>query len=384
MPVQNKIINYGKQTIDEDDINAVIAALRSEYLTQGPSVEIFERDLADYCGAKYAVVFNNATSALQAAYHAAELSDGDEVITSPLTFAATSNAALWFHAKPVFADVEFLTGNIDFATLEKAISNKTRVLAPVDFAGNPADLDQIIDLARKKGLVVVEDACHALGAKYKGRMIGSLSDMTVFSFHPVKSITTGEGGALLTNNHKYYESAKRFRGHGIVRDGFAGLTHASWYYEMQTLGMNLRLTDFQSALGSSQLKKLPNFIDRRRIIAARYVEVFQKLPNLRVIQPNNLNESSWHLFVLVLEGSLATKRDQIFEELRKRGVWVQLHYIPVYKHPYYKKIGYVNELCPVAEKLSNRIFSLPIYPSLTNDDQNVVIDSVKDVLRKFS
>lgn len=378
------MINYGKQTIDEDDINAVVAVLRSDYLTQGPSVELFERDLAEYCGTKYAVVFNNATSALQAAYNAAELTDGDEVISSPLTFAATTNAALWFQAKPVFADVEFLTGNINVNTLEKLISKKTRILAPVDFAGNPADIDHVMDLARKKGLVVIEDACHALGAKSKGRMIGSLSDITTFSFHPVKSITTGEGGALLTNNHKYYESAKRFRGHGIVRDGFLGSAPASWYYEMQTLGMNLRLTDFQSALGSSQLKKLSNFIERRKIIATRYLEIFQKLPNLRVIQPNNFDESSWHLFVLVLDGSLAIHRDKIFEELRRRGIGVQLHYIPVYKHPYYKKIGYVDGLCPVAEKLSNSMISLPIYPSLSNDDQNMVIESVIDVLRKFN
>lgn len=377
------MIPYGRQTIDQEDIDAVVEVLRSEWLTQGPSVTEFENSLATYCGVKYAVVFNNGTSALQAAYHAAGLVDGDEIVSSPLTFSATTNAALWFRAVPLFADIEEFTGNIDVGAVEKLISAKTRVIVPVDFAGHPAALESLMALAKSKNLIVLEDACHALGATCQGRRVGSICDMTVFSFHPVKSITTGEGGALLTDNPDFYERALRFRGHGIVRDGFINNPPASWYHEMQTLGMNLRLTDFQCALGKSQLKKLPGFLERRRAVAGRYLQAFKGIPFLRAIRPLEEDESSWHLFVLVLEGPYAPMRNQIFESLRSRGIGVQLHYIPVYKHPFYQRLGYQEGNCPRAEDLSDRMISLPIFPALSESEQNVVIEAVKDVLQAF-
>lgn len=371
------MIPYGRQTIDQEDIDAVVDVLKSEWLTQGPSVKEFEDALASYCGAEYAIVFNNGTSALQAAYYAAELDEGDEVISSPLTFSATTNAALWFGAAPRFADIDIDTGNIDVEMVKPLISPKTRIIVPVDFAGHPAALDSIIALARSKNLIVIEDGCHALGARCQGRMVGSISDMTTFSFHPVKSITTGEGGAMLTNNRSYYERALRFRGHGIVREGFINTPPGPWYHEMQSLGMNLRLTDFQCALGKSQLKKLPIFLRRRNEIAALYLKAFEDFPFIRAIVPNKGDQSSWHLFALVFEGPLAPRRNQIFESLRSQGIGVQLHYIPVYRHPYYQELGYREGLCPHAEKLFDQILSLPIYPTLSSAEQGEVINAVR-------
>ncbi|MDG1144741.1 MAG: UDP-4-amino-4,6-dideoxy-N-acetyl-beta-L-altrosamine transaminase [Burkholderiales bacterium] len=377
------VIPYGKQTIDQDDIDAVVDVLQSDWLTQGPVVEEFESALSSYCGAKFALVFNSGTSALQAGYHATNLDDGDEIISSPLTFSATTNAALWFRAVPRFADIELSSGNIDIDAVEKLVSARTRVIAPVDFAGHPAALESLMELARRKNLTVLEDASHALGAKSKGLPVGGISDMTVFSFHPVKSITTGEGGALLTNNKNYYERAKSFRGHGIVRDKFVNSVPASWYYEMQSLGMNLRLTDLQCALGKSQLTKLPSFLHRRREIAQRYIRAFEDLRHVMVIRPQERDESSWHLFVVVLDGPYASKRDEIFQMLRGRGIGVQLHYMPVYKHPFYQQAGYANGLCPLAENLTDRMFSLPIFPELSEIDQGTVIEVFKDTLRVF-
>jgi perosamine synthetase len=377
------VIPYGKQTIDQDDIDAVVDVLQSDWLTQGPVVEEFESALSNYCGAKFALVFNSGTSALQAGYHATNLDDGDEIISSPLTFSATTNAALWFRAVPRFADIELSSGNIDIDAVEKLVSARTRVIAPVDFAGHPAALESLMELAKRKNLTVLEDASHALGAKSKGLPVGGISDMTVFSFHPVKSITTGEGGALLTNNKNYYERAKSFRGHGIVRDKFVNSVPASWYYEMQSLGMNLRLTDLQCALGKSQLTKLPSFLHRRREIAQRYIRAFEDLRHVMVIRPQERDESSWHLFVVVLDGPYASKRDEIFQMLRGRGIGVQLHYMPVYKHPFYQQAGYANGLCPLAENLTDRMFSLPIFPELSEIDQGTVIEVFKDTLRVF-
>lgn len=374
------MIPYGKQTIDQDDIDAVVEVLKSDWLTQGPKVEEFEKALAAHAGAAYAVVMNNGTAALQAAYYAAGLEAGDEVISTPLTFAATTNAALWFGAKARFADILPETGNLDIATVESLINDKTRVLAPVDFAGHPVDLDPLIALARRKGLTVIEDGCHALGARHKGRPVGSISDMTVFSFHPVKSITTGEGGAVLTSDKKFYERLVRFRGHGIVKEGFVHQSPGPWYHEMQTLGMNFRLTDIQCALGLSQLRKLPAFLKRRREIAARYQQAFKGVRGIRQLMPLAGDESAWHLFVLVLEGELGRKRDDVFKELRRRNVGVQLHYIPVHRHPYYEKLGYSRDLCPRASDLSNRAISLPIYPALSENDQERVIELVRDIV----
>jgi len=381
--MERPIIPYGRQTIDDQDIEAVVNSLKSNSLTQGKIVSEFEKQLAEYCGANFAVVFNNGTAALQAAYHCAGLVEGDEIISTSLTFAATTNAALWFRAIPVFADVDITTGNINLENIKKKVSSKSKVIVPVDFAGNPVDIDPIIQFAKDNNLVVIHDACHSLGASYKGRKVGSLADITTFSFHPVKSMTTGEGGALVTDNFDFYQLAIRFRSHGIVKDNFLGSSNASWYQEMQVLGLNLRLTDFQCALGISQLRKLDSFIKRRQEIADLYLDAFSTINNLSCICPLEKTRSSWHLFVIILNGPYEKFRNQIFEKLRQKGIGVQLHYIPVYKHPYYSQLGYNSGLCPNSENLSDKFISLPIYPSLPDDDQKYVIDTIKSILRNI-
>lgn len=372
------MISYGRQTIEQDDIDAVVRALKSDWLTQGPLIEEFEKALATFVGAKYAVVFSNGTTALQAAYFAAGLGKNDEIIVPAITFAATSNAALWLNAKPVFVDVDPKSGNIDPTNLEKSINSKTKILAPVDYAGHPVDHSSVLEIAKKRGLIVIEDACHALGAQWKGKPVGSFSDMTVFSFHPLKSITTGEGGAVVTNNSEYYDRLTRFRHHGIERKKFKRTSAGPWYHEMQDLGLNARLTDFQSALGLSQLSKLPVFLKKRKAIADRYLEAFAKESGLHCVVPNPGDQSAWHLFAIVLNDS--TMRSKLIDELKNNGIGSQVHYIPVYRHPYYEDLGYPKGLCPKAEMFSESVLSLPIYPTLSEADQKKVISTVKSVL----
>lgn len=363
------LIPYGRQTIEEDDLQAVLSALRSDWLTQGPKVQELEEALARYCGARYAVVFSSGTAALQAACFAAGLGSGDEVITSPITFVATTNAVLWFGARPIFADIQPETGNIDPEQIESRISPKTKAILPVDYAGHPADLQVIREIARKRNLLVIEDACHALGATYQNHKIGSLSDVTVFSFHPVKSITTGEGGAVLTQNKSFYERLTRFRHHGIQKGN-------DWEYDVLDLGLNYRLTDIQCALGLSQLRKLDRFIATRQRIAERYTQAFQEWGEIAPVLPSPDSRSAWHLYVIRLQGGLAQKRREVFRSLRQRKIGVQVHYIPVYQHPYYQAQGYSPELCPQAEDFYSRIISLPIYPTLTASQQDEVIQAL--------
>lgn len=373
----SKVLPYGRQLIEEDDVQAATKVLRSDWLTTGPEVERFERRLAEVVGARYVVAVNSGTAALHAAYFAAGVGPGDEVITSPITFAATANAALYLGARPVFADIEEETSNIDPTAVEQMITPRTKVLAPVDFAGHPADLDPIRELAERKGLVLVEDAAHALGATYNGRKVGSISDLTVFSFHPVKHITTGEGGAVATNNEKYHRRLKAFRNHGIVREADELLeNHGPWYYEMHALGYNYRLTDFQCALGTSQLGKLDWFLERRREIVRRYQAAFADLEGVQVPVERPEAGSAWHLYVLRLSGG-ARKRLAVFERLRIRGLGVQVHYIPVYWHPYYRRLGYAKGLCPRAEAYYDGCLSLPLYPAMTDPDVERVIEEVR-------
>jgi len=372
------MIPYGRQFIDEEDIKAVVEVLRSDFITQGPKVKEFEQRLADYCGAKYAVVFNSGTSALISAYMSVGLSEGDEFITSPLTFVATANAGLHLRAKPVFCDVEPDTGNMDPDRIEELISNRTKLIVPVHYAGHPADMERIKKLADKYKLKIVEDACHALGAEYKGSKIGSCeySDATVFSFHPVKHITTGEGGAVLTNDEEIYRKLKLIRNHGITKDpsDFVEPSEGDWYYEMQALGYNFRMTDIQASLGISQLKKLPEFVRRRREIAQLYRDLLSSIDwiELPVEKPYALN--SYHLFPIRVKEK--TMRKKLFDYLRSKGVGVQVHYIPVYWHPYYRKLGYKRGLCPVAEDFYSREISLPMYPSLQSEDVKYVAELI--------
>ncbi|MBI4061536.1 MAG: UDP-4-amino-4,6-dideoxy-N-acetyl-beta-L-altrosamine transaminase [Elusimicrobia bacterium] len=365
-------IPYGRQTIDDSDVRAVSEALRSDWLTQGPKVEEFEKALADYCGARHAVAFSNGTAALQGAYAAAGLAAGDEFITSPLTFAATATAGLWQGATPVFADIDEATGNLDPQACARAITPRTRALVPVDYAGRPADLDAFRALAKKHGLLLIEDACHALGASCGGRRVGALSDMTVFSFHPVKSITTGEGGAVLTDDAGLRDKLAAFRQHGIRRG-------EDWLYYVESMALNYRLTDMQSALGLSQLKRLDSFVARRRAIAARYQKAFSGWSEVET-ETSPVDGSAWHLYVLRLRGAAAAKRKEIFQALRLAGIGVQVHYIPVYRHPFYEKLGYPRGLCPKAESLYERIISLPMYPTLTPAQQDEVVAALRRIL----
>ena len=365
-------IPYGRQTIDDSDIKSVEGVLRSDWLTQGPKLAEFEEALAAYCGAKYAVAFSNGTAALQGAYFATGLKPGDELITSPITFAATATAGLLHGARPVFADIDPATGNLDAQACERAITPKTRVLAPVDFGGYPADLERFKKIAQKRGLTLVEDACHALGTSYQGQKIGSVSDMTVFSFHPVKSITTGEGGAVLTNDKKFHEALSRFRQHGIVRGD-------DWEYAVEDFAMNCRFTDIQAALGLSQLTRLDAFIVRRRAIASRYHSL---LRDFQELEPNTIppEASSWHLYVIRLRSAFEAKRREVFRALRESGIGVQVHYIPVYWHPLFENLGYKRGLCPKAEDFYTRIISLPIYPGLSDAQQDEVVTALRSAL----
>jgi UDP-4-amino-4,6-dideoxy-N-acetyl-beta-L-altrosamine transaminase len=368
MPIN---IPYGRQTIDDSDEKAVLESLRSDWLTQGPKVPEFEKALASYCGARHAVAVANGTAALQSAYAAAGFKTGDEFITTPLTFAATATAGLWQGARPVFADVDE-NGNLDPEAVEKALTPRTRAIVPVDYTGRPARLDALRAIALKRGVPLIEDACHALGTEDHGRKIGSCADMTVFSFHPVKSITTGEGGAILTDDDGLREKLERFRQHGIVRG-------EDWEYAVEDQALNYRLTEFQAALGLSQLRRLDDFVARRRAIARRYHEAFAGWKDVET-PPGPVEASAWHLYVLRLSGRAAGSRRAVFQALRKAGIGVQVHYIPVYWHPLYERLGYPRGLCPKAEALYERIISLPIYPTLTEGQQGEVVRAVRAAL----
>lgn len=373
------LIPYGRQWIDDSDIDAVVETLRGTHLTQGAAVPRFEEALKESTGARYIVVFSSGTAALHAAAVVAGLKEGDEAITTPLTFAATANAVLYAGAKPVFADVEHDTGNICPASAEKLVTPRTKAIFPVDFAGHPADAEKIAQLARKHSLIVIEDACHALGATYHGQPVGSgaYADMTIFSFHPVKHVATGEGGAVATNNEEYYRKLLRFRTHGIVKEDFVNPSHGGWYMEMQELGYNYRMTDIQAALGVSQTKRLKAFVERRRAIAARYRDAFSAFPAVTPLSERGDVRHSYHLFPVLLEN--AAKRKEMYDRLHEEGILAQVHYIPVYMHPYYRANGYADTICPVAEDIYNRILSLPMYPLMSDEEQETVISSVKRI-----
>lgn len=373
------MIPYSRQHIDEEDIKAVVEVLRSDWITQGPKIAEFEKKVADYCGSKYAVAVNSGTAALHLACLAAGVSPGDEVITSPITFVASANCALYVGAKPVFADIRPDTYCIDPAEIEKRITGKTKAIIPVDFAGHPCKMDDINKIAKDKGIVVIEDAAHSLGAEYKGKKVGSLADMTTFSFHPVKHITTGEGGMIVTDNKEYYERLLLLRSHGITRDSALftssnSRSTAPWYYEMQELGFNYRMADFQCALGISQLAKLDTFIKRRREIAAAYNEAFREMGN--VISPVEMPncKSSYHLYPIQIANR---ERDIIFNSLREKGIGVNVHYIPVHLQPYYrKKFGYGKGDFPKAESYFARCVSLPIHQGMTDEEMEYVRTTV--------
>ena len=374
-----EFIPYGRQWISEDDIEAVAEVLRSDFVTTGPTIQRFERALTESTGARFAVAVNSGTAALHAMYAAAGIGPGDEIITTPLTFAATANAALYLGASVVFADVLEDTGNIDPAAVEAAITPRTKAIVAVDYAGHPADYDDLADIATRHGIVLLADAAHSLGATYKGRPVGTLASASALSFHPVKPVTTAEGGAILTDDPELAARAARFRTHGISRDRSTLVSQGDWYYEQLELGYNYRLTDVQAALGVSQLKRLNDFISRRREIASFYLESRTALGSLRVPCVRDGVRPGWHLFpVRVLD---PVDRRPLFDRLRVAGLGVQVHYIPVYWHPFYERLGFARGACPVAESFYAAVISLPIFPRMTDKDRQAVVERVADALR---
>jgi UDP-4-amino-4,6-dideoxy-N-acetyl-beta-L-altrosamine transaminase len=366
---------YGRQIIEDDDIAAVVAVLKSDYLTTGPTIAEFEREICAATGAKYAVAVSNGTAALHAACFAAGVKAGDEVVTSPITFAASANCALYMGAKPVFADIDEKTYNIDPACVEAALTRKTAAIIPVHYTGQPCDMDAVNAAAKKRDIPVIADGAHALGAVYKGRKLGELADMTTLSFHPVKHVTTGEGGAIITDNEEYYKKLLLFRSHGITRDPAQMLANeGGWYYEQLELGYNYRMTDIQAALGVSQIKKLGRFVKRRREIAALYNEGLRDIPCVTLPFQAECCENSWHLYVVRFDKDI---RGKIYAALQAEGIGVNVHYIPVYRHPYYRKLGYEKGLCPRAEALYEGMISLPMWAGMADDDVYRVINTIK-------
>jgi len=392
------MLAYGRQSISEDDIRAVVETLRSDYLTTGPKVEEFEQAFAERVGAKHAVAVCNGTAALHLAMRVAGIGPGDRVITSPNTFLASANSAAFVGATPDFADIDAISYNLDPASLEATWRSDTKAVVAVDYAGQTADTPRIAAITRERGAIVIEDACHAVGGRFEhaGRLysVGGhpWADMTTFSFHPVKTVTTGEGGMLVTDKAEWATLARRLRTHGVVRDtnAFAGLgvnedpafaEHGPWYYEMVDLGWNYRITDFQCALGLSQLGRLDDLMERRRQIVARYNEAFRELEWLTTPALRNALDRehiSWHLYTVGMDFKrLGKTRTQVMNELRQAGVGTQVLYIPVHLQPWYRRTyGYGPGKCPACEACYTRSLSLPLYPALSDDDVQGVIDAV--------
>lgn len=365
---KSSFIPYGRQIIDANDIKAVVKVLKSDWLTQGPVVKQFEEELAKYCNAKYAVAVSNGTAALHLAYLAAGLGTDDEVITTPNTFAATSNMLLAVGAKPVFCDIRLDNYNIDESKIEELITPKTKAIVPVHFGGHPCNMDKILNIARKHKLLVIEDACHALGASHKNKKIGSIGDMSVFSFHPVKSITTGEGGAILTNNPDFYKKLTHLRTHGITKD-------ASGFNVMTTLGYNYRITDIQTALGVSQLKKLNKFVKARQQVFNTYKKELSSVKDVLTPSITKNSISSNHLFVIRTKDP--TRRDPLANFLKQNGIGVNFHYPAVYSHPYYRENGYKKVGLANADLYHSSCITLPIYTTLKTSQIKYVCAKIK-------
>ncbi|WP_022671268.1 UDP-4-amino-4,6-dideoxy-N-acetyl-beta-L-altrosamine transaminase [Hippea alviniae] len=380
------MIPYSHQVIDEDDIKAIIEVLKSDFLTQGPRLKEFENALADYCKVKYCVAFNSATTALYASCFALNLKKGDKFITTPISFVSTANAGVWCGSEPVFADIELKTGNIDINSVESLVDDKVKLVIGVDYAGNPLKWDKLKELSEKYGFKLIDDASHALGAEYKKKKIGScdFSDITVFSFHPVKPITTIEGGAALTNDEKIYKKLLMFRNHGITKDesDFVFRSDGDWYYEMQFLSFNGRMSDVQAALGLSQLKKLDGFIEKRRKIVSLYRNEFKDKGFFEFLEETEDTKSGYHLLAVLLKDGFIQKRREIFKRLRDKNIGVQVHYIPIYKQPFYRSILKNEPYCPTAEEFYKRELSLPVYPSLPTKELNYIFNSIYEIFSK--
>lgn len=382
-PVRTIPLSYGRQFIDDQDIQAVADTLKSDYLTCGPRVTQLEEKLCAVTGAKYCVAVSNGTAALHIAALAAGIGPGDEVITTPITFAASANCALYCGARPVFADINPDTYNIDPASIRACITPRTKAVVAVDFTGQAVDLDEIRAICQEHNLTLIEDAAHSIGTRYKGQPIGSLADMTTFSFHPVKTVTAGEGGAVTTNSRELYDKLVLLHAHGITRDRgqMAHPTDDPWYNEQVGYGYNYRLTEIQAALLISQLDKLDRFSKRRKEIVARYDAAFSRIPQLQTQQEIPQSDTTRHLYILRLRsGMLRCSRREFFDALGAEGIRSQVHYLPVYWHSYYENLGYEKGLCPEAERYYQEVMSLPLYYSLTDQDVDDVIHIVEKLI----
>lgn len=382
-PVREMPLSYGRQYIDDADIQAVAATLRSDYLTCGPKITELEEELCRITGARYCVAVSNGTAALHIAAMAAGIGEGDEVITTPITFAASANCALYCNARPVFADINPATYNIDPESILKCITPRTKAVVAVDFTGQAVELSRIRSICREHNLILIEDAAHSIGTKYNGQPIGGIADMTTFSFHPVKTVTAGEGGAVTTNDKALYDRLKLAHAHGITRDR-EQMTYPKddpWYYEQVSLGYNYRMTEFQASLLLSQLNKLDRFSARRKAVVQMYDEAFSQMPQLQVQEEIPESDTTRHLYILRLRPeTLNCTRREFFDALRGENIYSQVHYIPVYWHPYYEKLGYEKGLCPNAEKFYEEVMSLPLYYSLSDDDVEDVIHAVRKIV----
>ena len=385
-PVRDTKIFYGHQYIDDDDIKAVVDVMKSDYLTCGPKIAELEQKLCRVTGANYAVVCSNGTAALHIAALAAGVQPGDEVITTPITFAASANCALYCGARPVFADINEETYNIDPACVEALTTKKTKAVVAVDYTGQSVELDRLLAHCHKNNIVLIEDGAHVIGTRYNGKFNGSIADMTTLSFHPVKTVTCGEGGAVLTNSETFYKKLLLYRSHGITRDE-AQMEHepdGSWYYEQIALGYNYRMTDMQAALLISQLDKLPAFSKRRKEIVKAYNEAFSKLPQLVVQKEIPESDTTRHLYILRLNPDrLTIGRKEFFDALAAENICCNVHYIPTYYFPYYEKLGYHRGLCPKAEKLYEEIISLPLYYAMSDQDVQDVIEAVTKIAEYY-
>ena len=385
-PVRTTPLSYGRQYIDEEDIQAVADTLRSDYLTCGPRITQLEEKLCELTGAKYCVAVSNGTAALHIAAMAAGLVEEDEVITTPITFAASANCALYCGARPVFADINPDTYNIDPASIRKCITEKTKAVVAVDFTGQAVELDEIRAICNEHHLILIEDAAHSIGTRYNGQPIGSIADMTTFSFHPVKTVTAGEGGAVTTNDPVLYQKLVLAHAHGITRNR-SQMVHPTddpWYYEQVNLGYNYRMTEFQAALLMSQLNKLEAFFKRRKEIVKMYDEAFSVIPELKVQKEIPESDTTRHLYILQLDDKkLTCTRREFFDGLRAENIYSQVHYIPVYWHSHYENLGYPKGLCPNAEHYYQQSMSLPLYYSLTDEDVKDVIHAVEKLIAYY-
>ncbi len=384
-PVRATLLPYGRQSVDEADIAAVAEVLRSDWLTTGPKVGEFEEAFAAAVGARFAVSFNSGTAALHGAAYAAELGPGDEAVTTPMTFCATANCVLYQGARPVFADVCPDTLNLDPDKVRAALTPRTKALLPVDYSGHAADLDAFLEIAEERGLTVIEDASHALGGEYKGQRVGTISHLTTFSLHPVKHLTTGEGGMVTTNRADFAETLRRFRNHGISSEARQRQTAGQWQYEMVLLGMNYRLPDINCALGLSQMRGLTANLARRRAIAAAYQERLADLGGLILPTTRHEVNPAWHLYPVRVDATeLKVGRAEIFRALRAENIGVNVHYVPVHLHPYYRQqFGFQGGEYPVAESAYEQLISLPMFHAMTDPDVEDVVRAVKKVFEWY-